>query len=320
VSEELRNVIRERFAVSRIDAQRGRVQAVIEVDQVSYRAMLVMEPAASIVVGLPCIDGFELRMRWTDRYANSGAPRAASFDDSFLIETNDLALATIWLDHVSRSALLSSRYVSAQQATRTTAMMWRDAQWLHEISHDHVRADRRDAETSVERMGDMLAASLLLAARPVRWARAFDPVARALGADSAPRVEVGGKPLLRVRRGAVDVTVHVARRLGPGDTGRLRTIVSAHRHGSGGETLTLISEDLPRAAWPPPNPSNSVALVIDPRASELLEMARPSSTMVRPHDVDIAFDGALSDSHRLGAAIELAAWWAREFSGTGPYR
>jgi hypothetical protein len=320
VSEELRSVIEERFAVSRIDATAGRVQAVIEVDQASYRALLVMEPAASIVVALPCIDGFELRMRWTDRWANGGAPRAASFDDSFLIETNDLALATIWLDHISRSALLASRYVSEQQLSRATAMMWRDAQWLHEISHDHVRADRRDAEPSADRMADMLSASLLLAARPVRWARAFHPIARSLGADAAPRVEVGGKPLLRVRRGAVDVTVHIARRLGPGDTGRLRTIVSAHRHGSGGETLSLISEDLPRAAWPPPNPSGSVTLVIDPRAADLLEIARPSATTVRPHDVEIAFDGALSDSHRMGAAIELAAWWAREVSGTGPYR
>ncbi len=306
--------------MSRIDATAGRVQAVIEHDQASYRAHLVMEPVASIAVSLPCIDGFELRMRWTDRYANSGAPRAASFDDSFLIETNDLALATIWLDHVSRSALLSSRYVSAQQPSRATAMMWRDAGWLHEISHDHVRADRRDAEPSAERMADMLSASLSLAARPVRWARSFHPVARSLGAEAAPRVEVGGKPLFRVRRGAVDVSVHLARRLGPADTGRLRTIVSAHRHGSGGETLTLIAEDLPRAAWPPPNPSSSVTLVIDPRAAELLEIARPSSTMVRPHDVDITFDGAFTDSHRLGAAIELAAWWAREVSGTGPYR
>lgn len=317
---DLCSVIEERFAVSRIDATADRVQAVIELEDTSYRALLVMEPVASIAVALPCIDGFELRMRWTDRYANSGAPRAASFDDSFLIETNDLALATIWLDHVSRSALLSSRYVSAQQPARATAMMWRDAGWLHEIGHDHVRADRRDAEPSAERMADMLAASLALASRPVRWARAYHPVARALGAEAAPRVEVGGKPLFRVRRGAVDVAVTIARRLGPADTGRLRTIVSAHRHGSGGETLSLVSEDLPRAAWPPPNPSNSVTLVIDPRAAELLEMARPSATTVRPHDVEIAFDGAFAESRRLGAAIELAAWWASEVSGTGPYR
>ncbi len=320
MTDALRSVIEQRFAVTRIDATAARLTAVIEVDQASYRATLIMEPSASIVVALPCIDGFELRMRWTDRWANGGAPRAASFDDSFLIETNDLALATIWLDHIGRSALLSSRYVSSQQLVRSTALLWRDAAWLHEISHDEVRADRRDTEPSAERMGDMLGASLLLAARPVRWARALEPIARALGADAAPRVEVGGKPILRVRRGAVDVTVYIARRLGPGDTGRLRTIVSAHRHGSGGETLSLISQDLPRAAWPPPNAPGAVAMTIDPRAAELLEIARPSASTVRPHDVEIAFDGALSDAHRMGAAIELAAWWAREVSGTGPYR
>lgn len=318
--DALRSVIEHRFAVTRIDATSARLQATIEVDQASYRAILVMEPSASIVVALPCIDGFELHVRWTDRWANSGAPRAPSFDDSFLLETNDLGLATLWLDHISRSALLASRYVSSQQLARSTAVLWRDAAWLHEISHDQVRADRRDAETSPERMGDMLGASLLLATRPVRWARAFEPMARTLGADAAPRVEIGGKPVLRVRRGAVDVTVHIARRLGPADAGRLRTIVSAHRHGSGGETLSLISEDLPRAAWPPPNAPGAIAMTVDPHAAELLEIARPSASTVRPHDVEIAFDGALSDSHRMGAAIELAAWWAREVSGTGPYR
>ncbi len=320
MTDPLRTVIEQRFAVTRIDATAARLTAVIDHDEASYRATLIMAPSASIVVALPCIDGFELRMRWTDRWANTGAPRASSFDDSFLIETNDLALATIWLDHIGRSALLSSRYVSSQQLVRSTALLWRDAAWLHEISHDEVRADRRDAEPSPERMGDMLGASLLLAARPVRWARALEPIARALGADAAPRVEIGGKPILRVRRGAVDVTVHIARRLGPGDIGRLRTIVSAHRHGSGGETLSLISEELPRAAWPPPNAPGALAMTIDPRASELLEIARPSASTVRPHDVEIAFDGALSDAHRMGAAIELAAWWAREVSGTGPYR
>ncbi|CAN5921622.1 hypothetical protein BH11MYX3_BH11MYX3_09360 [soil metagenome] len=320
MTDALRSVIEQRFAVTRIDATAARLNATIEVDQASYRATLIMEPSASIVVALPCIDGFELRVRWTDRWANSGAPRAASFDDSFLIETNDLALATIWLDHVSRSALLSSRYVSSQQLARSTALLWRDAAWIHEIAHDQVRADRADAELSPERMGDLLGASLLLAARPARWARALEPVGRSLGADAAPRVEVGGKPILRVRRGAVDVTVHIARRLGPGDTGRLRTIVSAHRHGSGGETLSLIAEDLPRAAWPPPNAPGPLAMTIDPRAAELLEIARPSASTVRPHDVEIAFDGALSDARRMGAAIELAAWWAREVSGTGPYR
>lgn len=320
MSEALRGVIERRLQVARIDATEARVIAVLEHDQASYRATLVMEPAASIVVELPSTDGFELALRWTDRWANTGAPRAATFDDSFLIETNDLALATIWLDHIARSALLASRYVSGRQALRSTALLYRDPTWHHEIAHDAVRAGRRDAETSFERMADMLVASLALAARPVRWARSLGATAKALGAEMAPRVEIGGKPLLRVRRAGVDVTVSIARRLGPGDGGRLRTIVSAHRHGSGGETLSLIAEDSPRAAWPPPNVGSGAALPIDPRAAELLELARPSSTMVRPHDVDICFDGALRERDRMAAAIELAAWWAGEIYSAGPYR
>jgi hypothetical protein len=101
-------------------------------------------------------------------------------------------------------------------------------------------------------------------------------------------------------------------------------MVGAHRHGSGGETLSLIAEGLPRAAWPPPpaaEPGRST-LAIDARAAHLLEAARPSATTVRAHDVEIAFDGALAERERLGAAIELAAWWASSSSAAcvGPYR
>jgi len=171
-----------------------------------------------------------------------------------------------------------------------------------------------------DRMADMLMASLLLASRPVRWARAFSRVAAALGGRPAARIEVGGRPALRVRRNTIDVSVRIVRRLGPGDPGRLRTVISAHRVGSGGETLSLISEGLPRAAWPPPADPSTGTLYIDRRAAALLDAARPSSTTVRSHDVEIAFDGALADHDRMGAAIELAAWWACESHGQGPYR
>ena len=52
----------------------------------------------------------------------------------------------------------------------------------------------------------------------------------------------------------------------------------------------------------------------------LIDAARPSSTIVRPHDVEIAFDGALADRDRLGAAVELAAHWACDVRALGPYR
>lgn len=308
-----------RFPGARVSTQGPRTHAEVVFEGVAYRARLEMVPTARVVVGLPSTDGFELVVRWNDRWTTE-APRAASFDDSFLVETNDLALAGVWLDREAREALLASRYVSAKQAERDTALLIRDNAWIHEVSNDEVSARRRDGECSIERLADMLLVSMLLAGRPVRWAKAFATVGRALGGEPATRIEVGGKPALRVRRGAIDVVVRVVRRLGPGDPGRLRTIVSAHRHGSSGETLSLISEGLPRAAWPPATEQSGGTMTIDHRANQLLDVARPSATMVRRHDVEIAFDGAHADRDRLGAAIELAAWWAADTRGAGPYR
>lgn len=318
--EPLRAAIEQRFAGARATIVSGRVHSEIAIDNVWYRARLEMHPCARVVVGLPSTDGFELTLKWNDRWANDGAPRPASFDDSFFVETNDFALAGVWLDHEARSGLLASRYVAGTRPERRTALLIRDGAWVHEVSNDEVSARRRDHEISEDRMADMLMASLLLASRPVRWARAFAKVGRAVGGEPANRIEVGGRPALRVRRGTVDVFVHVVRRLGPGDPGRLRTIVGAHRHGSGGETLSLISEGLPRSAWPPPADPSSGTLSIDARAAQLLDAARPSATTVRAHDVEISFDGALADRERLGAAIELAAWWARSSYAVGPYR
>ncbi|MEO8705599.1 MAG: hypothetical protein ABI867_36550 [Kofleriaceae bacterium] len=314
------SVIDQRFAGALATVVGGQVHANIVIDGVVYRARLEMMPVARVVVALPSTDGFELTVKWNDRWANDGAPRAASFDDSFLVETNDFALAGVWLDHEARSGLLASRYVERSQPERQTAVMFRDGTWIHEVSNDEVSALRRDGELSEIRMADMLLASLLLASRPVRWAKAFASVGRSLGGEPATRIELGGKPALRVRRGAVDVFVRVMRRLGPGDPGRLRTIVGAHRHGSGGETLSLISEGLPRSAWPPPADPSCGTMAIDARAGMLLDVARPSATTVRLHDVEIAFDGAIADRDRIGAAIELAAWWAADTRAVGPYR
>lgn len=317
----LYQAIEQRFAGSRGQPIGDIVHAEIPIDGVWYRARLAMQPIASVVVALPSTDGFELTLRWNDRWANGdGAPRASSFDDSFLVETNDLALASVWLDQDVRSGLLASRYVSSQRSARQTALLLRDARWIHEVSNDEVYARRPDAEPSGDRMADMLMTSLLLATRPVRWARAFSRLAAALGGRSTKRIEVGGKPALRVRRHSVDVDVHVVRRLGPADPGRLRTVIGAHRLGSGGQTLSLISEGLPRAAWPPPADPSHGTLCIDPHAARLLDAARPSSATVRPHDVEIAFDGALADHDRIGAAVELAAWWACDGHAQGPYR
>jgi hypothetical protein len=315
----LGRAIESRFPGARVSEHGPRTDTELVFQGTAYRARLQMDPTARVIVGLPSTDGFELTVRWNDRWT-SDQPRAASFDDSFLVETNDLALAGVWLDRDAREALLASRYVSAKQSERDTALLIRDGAWVHEVSNDEVCARRREREPSTERMADMLLVSLLIAGRPVRWAKAFASVGRALGGEPASRIELGGKPALRVRRGSTDVVVRVVRRLGPGDPGRLRTIVSAHRHGSSGDTLSLISDALPRSARPPVEEASPSSFPIDGRANQLLDAARPSSTMVRPHDVEIGFDGAPVDRDRLGAAIELAAYWAADTRTAGPYR
>ncbi|HUS32350.1 MAG TPA: hypothetical protein VMZ53_27810, partial [Kofleriaceae bacterium] len=311
--------IGQRFPQATCVVDAGAVRIELAIDGVTYRARAQMEPRGRVVVQLPSTDGFELALSWTDRAELvTGTP---TFDDSCLVETNDVSLANMWLDAEARAALLASRYVSGTpQALRTTMPLLRDGAWQHEVRSDEVCAQRADAEDSAERIVDMLAASLALARRPARWARWFAPLAKSLGGEASARVELGGRPVLRVRRGSSDVSIRLLRRLGPGDVGRLRTVISAHRVASSGEVLTLIAEDLPRSAWPPANDHTESTLRIDARARTLLDSARPSTTIVRRHDVEITFDGALADRDRLGAAVELAAYWATDHSHAGPYR
>ncbi len=309
----------DRFPDATCAADAAGLRIELTLDGMLYRARAQLEPVGRVAVQLPSTDGFELTVRWTDRVQHG--VRAPSFDDSCLVETNDVALAGVWLDEEARAALLASRYASGTpESLRATVPLLRDGTWQHELRSDEVMASRADAEVSPERIADLLAASLALATRPVRWARRLAPIAKALGGEAAARVELGGRPVVRVHRGPIDVDVRLLRRLGPADPGRLRTVVGAHRVGASGETLTLIADDLPRTAWPPANEPAPSSLRIDDRARALLDAARPATTLVRRHDVEITFDGALADRERLGAAIELAAHWAGERTQTGPYR
>jgi hypothetical protein len=307
-----------RFANASCANDNDGVRIDVPCDGVVYRAHARMAPTGRVSVQVPSTDGFELSVSWTERVFSP--PRPSVFDDSCLIETNDVSLASLWLDGEARHALLASRYISGTPGRmRLTVPLMRDGTWQHEVRSDQVLAYRDDIELVPERVVDMLVASLALASRPVRWARGYRPIAHALGGIAATRVELGGRPLVRVRRGSADIVVRLLRRLGPADHGRLRTVVGAHRVG-GGETLSLIAEDLPRCAWPPANDVGQSTLRIDDRARALLDTARPATTIVRRHDVEITFDGAFADADRLGAAIELAAYWATNRQHVGPYR
>lgn len=309
----------DRFPGATCAAEAAGVRIELTLGGMLYRARAQLQPVGRVAVQLPSTDGFELTVRWTDRVQHG--VRVPSFDDSCLVETNDVALAGVWLDEEARAALLASRYVSGTpESLRATVPLLRDGTWQHDLRSDEVMASRADPEDSPERIADLLAASIALAMRPVRWARRLAAIAKVLGGEAAPRVELGGRPVVRVHRGTLDVDVRMLRRLGPADPGRLRTVVGAHRVGASGETLTLIADDLPRTAWPPANEPAPSSLHIDDRAHALLEAARPATTLVRRHDVEITFDGALADRERLGAAIELAAHWAGERTQSGPYR
>ncbi len=314
--------IERRFEGARCVPHGLGVRAELPFEGVTYRARAAMVPRGRVAVEVPHTDGFELAMAWTDR---ARTHRSASFDDSCLVETNDVALAHAWLDTDAQTALLASRYVSAP-SPRTTAIMLRDGAWAHELRRGAAIATRAELEPSADRIVDLLGVMLALAHRPTRWARSFAKLARELGGTASPRVELGGAPVLRVRRGEVDVTVRLLRRLDPDEPGRLRTVIGAHRLRSTGETLQLISEQLPRAAWPPPclppgeRSIGAPRLTIEPGARRLLEAARPAASIVRPHDVEITFDGAIVGGERLGAAIELAARWAADTAADGPYR
>ena len=316
--DPLASAIVARFPQAACTPEFDGVRVELTHDGVLYRCRAEMAPVGRVTVQTPSTDGFELALSWTDR--NVGSVGSA-FDDSCLVQTNDVSLANMWLDREAQAALLASRYMMGRpDASRITAPMLRDGAWHHELRDDQVTAQRAEPEPSTDRIGDLLATCISLAHRPTRWARWFRPLAKALGGEAIARVELGGRPVLRVRRGAADVTVRLLRRLGPGDPGRLRTVIGAHRVGSAGETLTLISNDLPKAAWPPIDHHAPCALQIDSHARALLDAARPSTTIVRRHDIEITFDGVYADAERLGAAIQLAAYWAASHTQRGPYR
>ena len=318
VVDPLASAITARFPQAACTPEFDGVRVELTHDGVVYCGRAEMAPVGRVSVQTPGTDGFELALSWTDRNVGSVG---SSFDDSCLVQTNDVSLASVWLDREAQAALLASRYMSGRpDSSRSTATLLRDGAWHHELRDNHVTAQRAEPEPSTSRIGDLLATCISLAHRPTRWARWFRPLAKALGGEAIARVELGGRPVLRVRRGAAEVNVRLLRRLAPDDPGRLRTVIGAHRVGSAGETLTLIARDLPHAAWPPIDERAPSAFQIDSHARTLLDAARPSTTMVRRHDIEITFDGVFADVERLGAAIQLAAYWAVDHTQRGPYR
>jgi hypothetical protein len=275
-----------------------------------------------VAIPLRATDGFYLALRWNDSGASSVELRPVALDDAFLVETNDPALAAAWLDDVARTAVLASRVAPPPgREPAEVGPLVRDTSWRYSVTPDAVIAERETAEPSVARLERVIAAVRALADAPIRIAAQLARIAPALGGNAANRADLGGQPVLRVARGAQTIAIYLMRRLAVGEPGRLRTLVSAHRHVSDGSTISLLADRIPSAAVPPANDTRGKAMRINARAEELLDAMAPTSALVRAHDVEIAFDGLMLDVRRLSAAIDLAAIWAVDGAlESGPYR
>lgn len=293
-----------------------------------------VEPVAEVFVATRPLDGFELGVRWGDRWRdpNVGDP---VFDKLFALETNDETMMRAWLDDVSRKALLDSVYTFTSDEFSVVTLLPITAQrtWSYTLANDELVAAKGTAEHSVAPFLTAIMTACAIAGRSQRWAASYAEIARAIGGSAASEVEIGGVPVISATRSAIDVTMRLVRRADTED--RLRTIVSAPRIGEG--RLALWNEDLRKAARPAFPDGKRFPLELDGhwlRASDertakklddatkkLVVAARPAVIVIDASSVDVWFDGALADVTRIDTAVALAAHLAVDaIAPQGPYR
>jgi len=317
------------------------LRAVVQQGDAWLATRIRTEPVAEVFVITRPLDGFELAIRWGDRWRDPDVGDVA-FDTAFGLTTNDEPLMRAWLDDTSRAALLASAYASQaddtaydhviDQVTGRTAVMHA---WSYELGNDQLAATKGSRERRPDRYMTAIKTACTVAARSQRWAAEYAEVARQLGGTAAPEVEIGGGPIMSITRSAIDVTVRMLRRNGRGDD-RLRTVISAPRVGDGrlglwndhwskgdlpknvddGEKFPLeLGEYRLRAS------SKEAAAKIDDLAKKLLAVAQPVAVVVDADSVDLWFEGALAAFDRLDTAVALAAKLAVDaIAPQGPYR
>lgn len=313
----------------------GTVRAIVQHGDAWLSTRVRTDPVAEVFVTTRALDGFELAIRWGDRWRDPDVGDV-TFDRAFALETNDEPLMRAWLDETSRAALLASAYAyeSNDLSLSTMQAMAATRTWTYELANDELVVTKGAAETDAGRFAVAVRTACAIAARSQRWASAYADIARQIGGTAAGEVNIGGEPVLGATRSAIDVTMRLVRRA-PGTSDRLRTIVSATRIGEG--RLALWNDDLPRSARPALPDGERFALELgdyklrasDARAANKLDdatkklvvAARPAVVCIDADSVDVWFDGALSEVAQIDTAIALAAHLAVDaIAPQGPYR
>jgi hypothetical protein len=351
--EELATVLAAVFG-SEVRADAAGTHTIVRSGDAFFTARIRTSPVAELFVTTRALDGFELKLRC------EGYEKGAPFERAFTMDTNDHALAQMWLDGVTRQSMIASVYgyksnelsvgdavsglagvlgglvgaVIAESIRPEPGTAWRT--WTYELATDQLWVTKGGVEHHPERIVVALQTAAAIAARSHRWAAEYAAMAGALDATVRSEVELGldRPPLITATRHAVEVGMRMFRRL-PDRSERLRTQVSAARINHDGSTFSLVDDELPRAARPPvPRGSKVTSTVpgytlreahgsapIDDAAGKLIAIARPAAVVADLDSVDVWFDGAVMERDRLDAAFELTALWAvRRDLTQGPYR
>ncbi|MBA3500611.1 MAG: hypothetical protein H0T65_09575, partial [Deltaproteobacteria bacterium] len=188
-------------------------------------------PVAEVFVMTRALDGFELSVRWGDRWRDPDVGDRV-FDSTFAVTTNDEAMMRAWLDETSRAALLASKYayVSDDLSLATMQGIPTTRTWTYELANDELVVTKGGPESDADRFLVAVTTACAIAARSQRWAASYADTARKIGGSAASEVVIGGDPVMTVTRSAIDVTMRLVRRERT-SADRLRTIVSAPRIG-----------------------------------------------------------------------------------------
>ena len=215
----------------------------------------------------------------------AAAAPALSFEQHFEVDSNDDALAALWLDEPARAALVDALWLLPDVGLISVDAVPASYQYL--LERGEVLIKRGD-ESEPARLARAVHAGGMLAARPHRIARQWLDVARTLGGTTTTdRWDLAKDFAVTVERSPVTVRIDNV-----GDP--LRTRARATRLGADRDWKAVAA---------------------------LLDAAAPDRKHLTDGEVELRWKGLMMDPARLGPAVEICARLAApSIAATGPYR